>query len=168
MKNWLMVLAGLIISLTATIVMAQAKSKVAMGQVWGSTVRRGEFKSNSTASTLGLALVAPLGRSWAWYAEGGLATPNSAFYPAPRTVQGPAYKLSSGIVLGWSLAYQYTPAHGQVVWGHSLGMGPSVAWPITREIGLTLVVGAGKNLREPGPWSVAFQPRLSFNLPFDL
>jgi len=166
MKKIVVALACLIVCLISTAVMAQTKAKVALGEVWGSTVREGDFKSNPTASTLGLALTIPMSQSWLWYAEGGLATPNSSFYPSPRTVQGPAYKLSQAVCLGLTAAYQYNPAHGKVEWSHSLGVGPFVAVSITKEIGLTFVLGGGKGLRHDGPWSIAFQPRVSFTLPF--
>ncbi|MDD5726252.1 MAG: hypothetical protein PHC53_02465 [Patescibacteria group bacterium] len=166
MKNVTAIIICLFICLLSTAALAQIKVKVATGQVWSTVLHDGEPKAGAAATTLGLALTVPMSQSWLWYAEGGLATPNSSFYPSPRTVQGPAYKLTSTVSLGVTGVYQYSPKHGHVDWSHMAGAGLFVGVNITKEIGLTLVAGCGKGLREGGLWSVSVQPRISFTLPF--
>lgn len=159
-------LVCLFVCVLSSTALAQTKVKVATGQVWSTAFPKGEAKSSPVSTTLGLALTVPIGQNWLWYAEGGLATPNSSFYPSPRTVQGPAYKLSGVLSVGLTGAYQYSPKHGQVDWSHSAGAGLFVGANVTKEIGVTLVAGGGKSLREDGPWFICVQPRVSFTLPF--
>ncbi|MFA6099764.1 MAG: hypothetical protein WC750_02665 [Patescibacteria group bacterium] len=159
-------LVCLIVCLLSSAALAQTKAKIATGQVWSTVFHGGEPKSGPASTTLGLALAIPFSQNWLWYSEGGIATPNSTFYPSPRGIVGPAYKLTNKVSMGVTGVYQYNPKHGVVDWSHMAGAGVMVGVAITKEIGLTFVLGGGKGLREGGLWSVSVQPRISFTLPF--
>jgi len=162
----LVLAASFIVLFTPSEAVAQTKAKIATGQVWSTAFPKGEAKSSPVSTTLGLALTVPMSQNWLWYSEGGLATPNSTFYPSPRGAVGPAYKLSSNVLVGLTGAYQFNPKHGAVDWSHTTGASLLVGVNITKEIGFTFVVGGGKSLREDGPWFICVQPRLMFTLPF--
>lgn len=161
-------LIAVILALIATIPLtseAKPQFRAAVAQGWAVALPDGDPTPLPPVSILATTMNVPLGDTWGWTTDVGIATPNGIFHPNPRAMTGAYWKWESfSLVAGGAyqrnIAYEGTKS-ANVAW---LTVAPGFA--ITKEVAFIFPLGVGKTFGAGNPWFVNGGPRLSFLLPF--
>lgn len=158
-------LLALVLMFVPALSQAEVKLKFTMAEAMPVVFQEGEVVRLPLVSVYGLALVFPQG-GFAWVGEGAIATPGVQFTPAYRLITGLVIPLNQQWSFGATVMFQHRPEYRDGPPSSNLiglGIGPGVK--IIDGLTLLVIVGGTKVLEDNGPFGVAIQPKLAFDLP---
>lgn len=165
MKKLLLSLLFVLIPLLAKAEL-KVKFKFTAAEAMSVAFQDGKLLRLPLASVYGVVLAVPF-EGFTWVGEGAIATPSTQFTPAYRLITGPVVPINQKWSFGATVMLQHRPEYeGGLSASNLVGMGIGPGVKIIEGLTLLVIVGGSKVLEDGGPFSLAVQPKLSFDLPF--